>query len=148
MNKILIILTGAPGTGKSTWANKQNVPIINIDEIRRQIVGRWIRDPSNRIKEKAFQLAIDKAVSYYKKVNTVIWDGTNIKAVREKIIESLKPWVNTFIGVVFATSLQECLNRNTSRKGKIGEKIISDRYNLLKKEPPSLEEGFNLIIYI
>lgn len=148
MNKILILLMGAPGAGKTTWATKQNLPIINIDKIRKQLAGQWISNPSDSLRKKALQLGLESVKDYFTKVNAVIWDGTNLKKDRMKLIKSLKGIVDIYIGVFFKTSKKECISRNKSRSGQIDEEIIIDRSNKIDKEPPNLQEGFNLIIYI
>lgn len=146
--KTVFILVGAPGAGKTTWAKKQKIPLINIDIKRKIIVGDWAVNPSKDVKEKAFSLAVKEAKEYLASGQSLIWDGTNVKSDRRKIFHSLVNYTDIFVAVVLTTSLEECLRRNMTRPGRIDESIIIDRFSNLEKEPVKASEGFTRIIYV
>lgn len=147
-NIIIFVLSGAPGSGKTTWAKKQKLPLINIDLKRKKILGRWAIDPSPEIKHQALALALQHAKKYLKRGASFIWDGTNLKDDRTLLIRSLQSEGCCFIAVVLTTPLRECLVRNRNRSGKIDDSIVTDRFNQLQAKPVTPYEGFDGIIYI
>ena len=52
------------------------------------------------------------------------------------------------VGFVFTTSLRDCLNRNAARDEGVPEKVIVQMYNQLRKNPPSISEGFDILLNI
>lgn len=144
----IFVLSGPPGSGKTTWAKKQKIPTIHIDIVRKNILGKWAINPTEEIKEKAFNIAIKQANKYISQGISFIWDGTNIKKDRLALITSLENNTCCFIAVVFTTPLAECLVRNKSRSGEIDESIITARYHALTEEPAQNNEGFDEVVYI
>lgn len=52
------------------------------------------------------------------------------------------------VAIVFQTSLEVCLERNSKRERKVSDDFIRKCYEELRNNPPRLEEGFDNIIYI
>lgn len=68
------------------------------------------------------------------------------KEWRENILSALADVECRKILVVMTTPLDECLKRNANRIARLPDFVIHDIYN--KFEPPSLDEGWDEIIYI
>lgn len=97
---------GLPRSGKSTWASKQNVPIVNPDSIRLALHG-------HRFLPEAEQMVWTMAKYMVKALflaghDTVILDSTNTTKLRRDDWKS-KEWVREFIEIT--TSKEECLER-------------------------------------
>lgn len=82
--KKLILMSGVPGSGKSTWANKykidhknENVFIVASDEIRKELGGRYQYFDEE---SKVWSLFLSRTNDYANKYDdvTVIMDATNL----------------------------------------------------------------------
>ena len=104
---------GLPRSGKSTWANKQNVPIVNPDSIRLALHGhRFLPEAEQMVWAMAKYMV--KAL-FLAGHDIVILDSTNTTKLRRDDWKS-KEWVREFIEI--NTSKEECLER------AIGDKDI------------------------
>lgn len=104
--KRLILTTGLPRSGKSTWAQKQGYPIVNPDSIRLALHGeRFIEEAEPMIWLIAKYMV--KAL-FFAGHDTVILDATNITFERRKF------WVNVQWNVFykhFDASKEICIER-------------------------------------
>lgn len=143
-----IILSGIPCSGKSTWAEQQNLPIISCDKIRKELFGKTYK--------QTFKNEIEVWDKFYEQVNSqttdFIVDNTNCKLYyQDRIRENLyygevnpKTWLIWEIEVKrFATPLWKAYYRNVVRYLKTGEfipfKIIKNmkkNYDILYKRYP------------
>ncbi len=79
----------------------------------------------------------------------VVIDNTNpTRAVRAKYIEAFKRYNFEITGYYFSSSIEDCLDRNSSREGK--EKIpdIGIKSTYSKLEIPGYTEGFDKLYYV
>lgn len=106
------ILSGAPLSGKSTWAKKQNLPILSCDDLRMNysVNGKYVFDPK-----------IEKEIwlNFYYKITQIdenfIIDNTNCKfGYINKIKENLSENYEVEI-VKFEISLITSYYRNIKR---------------------------------
>jgi len=108
--KIVKLLIGIPTSGKSTWARKQNLPIISCDEIRKEFGTNY-------------DSKLEKLVwgCFYRRISEMkedfIIDNTNCKLVYiNKIKENLNKDLNWEVEIVkFEASLLNSYCRNIKR---------------------------------
>lgn len=150
--KKLIMLIGAPGTGKSTWANEQEgYRIFSTDSV----YEAWGRDEGLSYNEAVklypyrkveAQMIDDIGESMHQHYN-VIWDQTNMTvASRKKKLKKI-PMDYEVTAVVFKVPEKEIARRLKDREEKTGKHIsmgLSKSF-LNKYEPPTEEEGFHII---
>lgn len=130
----LIIFTGIPGSGKSTFyiRNFLNTHVrISLDLL------------NTRNKEKKY-LNLG-----YEMHQRMVVDNTNVKkADRAKYIEQAKKHKYRVSGYYFNADPKECLQRNAERtgKGKVDDKAIFIKYNQLEK--PAFSEGYDRLMEV
>ena len=119
------LLCGIPGSGKSTWVNKQMKDDESIwisrDEVRKSMVGEDVSDA------KYFSRETEVFAEFVKQVNDAISldyehiyvDATHINpASRNKLLNRLYTNENSaLILEVFTTPIEECVRRNSLREG-------------------------------
>lgn len=131
MNKLLI-LSGIPASGKSTFAKQwveespETRVIVNRDSIRRGLGVYWV--PSREklvtsIEQHSVWEALEMGYD-------VCLDATNLnKSFLNKWIE-IADSINIPIEYKeFKISLEEALERDKTREFSVGEKVIKDFYN-------------------
>ena len=153
---VLYMLVGVPGSGKSTWVNRQieqmdKYYIASTDrllEIYASMRGATYDDVFKEnigYAEKAMLTHVKDAIMYN---YDIIWDQTNIS--RKSRAKKLAMIPNTYdkIAVFFPTPETGELDRRlASRKGKtIPPYVLDGMVEML--EEPRMDEGFDTIKYI
>ena len=144
--KALIVLCGAPASGKSTWGKKfaqeNNVMYISTDEIRKELSG----DESNQsVSAQAFATARARVSAALGADKSAMIDATSVTR------KARKDWINLgrghgafIIAVAFEVPRDELLRRDAQRERHVGPEII-DRF-LNKYERPSDTEVDKVIV--
>ena len=153
MARVLIIMSGIPGSGKSYCA-KEVVPVIirnntiiensecayySYISISRDSIRFYLLDEKDSYfaKEievyKEFIKLIIYPVTYYDEGEDlyVVADATHInKHSRKKLYDSVKGWFDSYIIINVETPLEVCLERNAAREGrfKVPEHTIRKMY--------------------
>lgn len=142
--KKLIVLSAAPGSGKSTWAAKYKAShpdtfIISSDEIRYELTGQY-QDFS---KQKEVWETFDKRIVEYShlpmKDYTVILDAlTDLDEIRLKYLELGKDYDRKTL-VVIRKPLEDNIKFNKERPNEkwVPDDVVVSLYN--KFIPPSEE---------
>lgn len=145
---ILVMLIGPPGSGKSTLADKivesiNNYIIVSPDKIREELLG----DPSIQTHNtEVFNKVYSDIVKYLEEGYNVIYDATNCRSIyRKKVIDACKAYTYKIIALVSSTTLSECFRQNESKNRYVPEEVIERMYFTLRKHPPTIFEGFDLI---
>jgi predicted kinase len=123
----IIILTGLPAAGKSTWAKNylsknQNTVRVNRDLFREMLQNAQICD--DKI-EKLINDLINYTIlaSLDRRLNVII-DNTNLKAAYiNEFIELVKYKADVEF-IIFDVSVDKCIERDLLREKKVGETII------------------------
>lgn len=150
--KKVIILSGLPGSGKSTWAkaycnkNKDWVRV-NRDDLRNMRGQYWLP------KQEDLITAWERSCVCYSLIQgyNVIIDATNLnKKYLNNLKENIKEEFNDvwFETKFFDVSPEECMKRDLQRENSVGDKIIWDmcnKYLKLKiKETQKTKQDINL----
>lgn len=139
----LIVMCGAPGSGKTTLSHKlaeeYKAILCCYDEIPK---ANCIKKHMEIYNETCYKIAND-----LRKGNSVIFDAVNISFSSRKILLDIVKYVKcNKIIYVMTTPLEECLYRNENRKNRLPPMIVKDLYRLFT--PPTLQEGWDDILLI
>lgn len=145
----LIIMVGPPGSGKSTIADDickkfKNFVIVSPDKIREEMTGDTSDQTQNDV---VFGRVYGLLTSYLEDGYNVIYDATNCRSTyRYKIIDVCKSYAYKIICLMSTTPISECIKRNNSRNRHVPEDVIEKMYFNLRKHPPIIFEGYDLIV--
>ena len=137
----LIVLCGASGSGKSTFARRHFAPteIVSSDQCR-ALVGDDETDQS--ITRGAFELLhviIDKRLEAGR---LTVVDATNVKPEdRRSLVEVARRWDVLVTAIVFDVPLSTCLERNASRRDRqTPEHAIKRQHQSLRRTAKRLSK--------
>lgn len=145
----LILLVGAPASGKSTWAanftsTRPNFAIIASDTIRRELYGE---EETQGDPKEVFGIVRQRVEENLAAGNHVIIDATNIsRKDRRTYFPLAKKYGATVEARVFAISYEECVRRNANRARVVPETAIHRMF--CRFEPPVKGEGFDTILVV
>lgn len=131
--KHLYLLSGIPGSGKSTWADKQpNATIVSRDKIRFSLLkeGDEYFSKENQVKT-AFIKAVQDALN--RGDEAIYVDATHLnKFSRDWLLDRLiLPSDYDINCVCFVVPLSTCIERNNQRTGRavVPESALRDMWN-------------------
>ena len=141
--KTLIILTGAPGSGKSTWAKEyvkthQNTYIISSDAIRYEVTGCF----NDHTRQPEVWALFEKRIKEYANKDenvTVILDALcDLNSLRIKYVKE-NPEYNKYVLVVFPRTFEyvQKFNKMRDQEVWVPDDILRQLYD--KYEKPSAE---------
>lgn len=156
----VIILIGASGSGKSTWATKDpringileiegydpEVDLVSSDDIREWVFGDAANQHPSiwRVIRAVIRAKIESGLS-----ETLVIDATNAKRKdRVAMINDVRSWIkpeDTVEGIYFDVPKQTLLERNASRDRQVPRHAIDAQYSALKSNPPTVEDGFDAL---
>lgn len=140
---MFIMLVGAPGSGKSTFANTvSKAVVVSSDDIRRKLYGsEEIQGDPNQVFEVVHNNIIEALENGY----DVIFDATNMRRkYREVIMNKIKHIKVRKVCVIFAEPYEVLRDQNDSRARKVPKEII---WKMIKSfEMPTEAEGFDEIV--
>lgn len=145
------MLIGLLCSGKSTYALKLSIDndakIIASDSVREELSNQFAYTKEDN--EKVFQEVYKRAYQYLRCNNSIILDATNIsRAYRSNYLHLAKQYGFKCIAIVLNTPLETCIDRNKHRPKK--KRISRTKMLQLNKyyEKPSIDEGFQDILYV
>lgn len=140
---MFIMLVGLPGSGKSTYAEKQfpTFKIHSSDAIREELSG----DVNNQsINELVFKTLHKRVKDDLTAGKDVIYDATNLNWKRRKEFLKELNKIDCFKScILVATPIETCLSRNAKRDRKVPKEVIDRMYRNF--DIPWYNEGWDSI---
>jgi len=136
--KTLVVVSGIPGSGKSTFSmllkekNKLHTYIVSSDDLRTILTG----SPSDFSKDdEMWKMYYDFPITYAKdKDATCILDATNsIASYRTTTLKNIAKKYDRKVLVMFDLPLNEVLKQNLSREVIVPENTIKKYYESFEK---------------
>lgn len=141
--KVLIMVKGLPGSGKSTWSKSEvekdgDLKLVSIDKIREDRGGF-----SQKGEKEVFKKRNELVREYLNHGKSVIVDATNLNPVHERSLRSIANEcgadfeIKSFLDV----DIEECVKRDLGREHSVGERVIYNMYyKWIHNEPPVNEK--------
>lgn len=147
--KQVILTSGIPASGKSTWSKEfvktnTNFKRINKDSLREMIDPAFSKENETLINKIQNQLII----TFLKNGNSVIIDNTHVKKSYFNNIKTLLSSLKEKIELsekVFHIELEEAIDRDNKREAKVGEDVIRKMFESFNKGWEERKEVLNEI---
>ncbi len=143
--KKLIVLVGLPGSGKSTWAERQGVGVLSSDAVRALLTGDAGNQSVNNLVFPALRNLL--AVRMKEGAEATILDATSLTPRERKVwVRAVESLGGEAEAVFFDTPLAVCKARNAARSRVVPEDVM-DRF-AGKLVRPSEAEGFTKVTVV
>jgi predicted kinase len=137
----VVVLIGAPGAGKSTFAATfPSSCVLNLDAYREMVSGDAHDQGATEDAVRA-QYAVLK--SRLRRGLPSVLDSTNLRErVRADLLHLTRWHEVPALAVVFTISLETCLRRNAARPRPVPEQVVRDMHALTPDSRTLMMEGF------
>jgi predicted kinase len=145
MTPRLVILTGLPASGKSTWASEQAAAVLSSDHLRWMLVDDEADQTVHRPVFATLRFLLRKRLELRRPLTLV--DATNLTPQeRRPYIRTAQMYGCRVESVYFDTSVEICKARNRARSRVVPEEVL----DLLaaKLVVPTLIEGFDSVMHV
>lgn len=144
----LYVMSGIPGSGKSTWLSHQAqhlkpVQVVSTDELRQSLWGN-VHDQTRNA--EIFAWAHQQVRTWLRQKNSVLFDATGILRKHRTPLWRLARFYHArSVVVVMDTSLEEAIKRNQLRARQVPEHILV-RFYLRWQRPTRCEADCRWIV--
>ena len=137
-----MVLVGLPGSGKSSWARKQDAAVLSSDELRHLLIDDESNQTIHREVFATLRLLLRRRLELARPVTYI--DATNITP------KERRPYINTsrlygcdVEAIFFDVPPEICKSRNAGRQRMVPGQAIDAMFARLV--PPTVHEGFDAV---
>ncbi len=141
----LFVLVGLPGSGKSTWLERNGKPALSSDALRAQLTGDAANQDQNRL---VFATMRRLVLARLEAGCAETWIDSTALTSRERRV-----WIRLaemhgcpVEAVFFDTPVEVCRARNESRERKVPAEAMERMARRMVR--PAIEEGFERVTVI
>lgn len=147
MRPVCYMLVGLPGSGKSTWAGKQNLPVVSSDAWVEKLAterGKTYSEAFAEVSDQAMRLFKQELDQMIRSGVSFIWDQTNLgQGMRSSKLRALRGY--SAVAHVWVVPQEELQRRCAQRADKVIPQAVLERM-AMDFSLPSPDEGFEQII--
>ncbi|WP_345373339.1 AAA family ATPase [Algivirga pacifica] len=134
----ITLLCGIAGSGKDTYTNTLDVPIVSLDTIREKL---GIPHQDKKGQGKVIQQALEEAKQYCRKKQSFIWNATSLTQEQRAKIKQL---ALTYGGQLHMVYVESDMDSIVSRRK---DEIPADKLYQMRRrlEMPTLDEAYSII---
>lgn len=143
LQPVFIMLTGVPGSGKSTVANEILAKVpgavwLSSDRIREELYGDEAcqTDPA-----KVFDLMNSRLLGALKDNAVVLYDATNINRKRRIALLNTLPKNTYKLNIIVWAKPETCYKRDAERNRTVGKQVIDKM--IMNFQTPHITEGWD-----
>ncbi|WP_433341648.1 AAA family ATPase [Streptomyces sp. CA-253872] len=140
----LVVLVGPPAAGKSTWAATYPATWTVCLDAYRALCADTEADQSATTEAVRLQdVIVDARLA--RGLVTIVDSTATDAHVRRALIARAHYWRRPVAAVLFTTSLDECLVRNSSRPRQVPEAVIRWKHGQVPSSDELRDEGFDSV---
>lgn len=152
--KKIIVLSAAPGSGKSTWAKKYqnshpNTFIISSDEIRHDLTGQYQDFSKQNLVWETFENKIKEYANLNEDVTVILDAVIDLNHLRKKYYDLAKDYDRKIL-VVIKKPLEDILvyNKKRNKEKWVPNDIIKALYDKFENPSDEIIDLYDEYIYI
>jgi predicted kinase len=146
-----IILTGIPGSGKTTYAlgiqsALEKVAIISSDDVRKSVTGSMVDGTKETLVWQEYVKQVIKASENH---DIVIADSTALtNELRLKRLADFRPYFEKVELVVLDIPFAVCWERNIARERKVPLNPMAGMFKLFEEPSEEVHQNFDSVIIV
>ena len=142
MKRRIIVLVGLPGSGKSTWARKQDLPVLSSDAMRLMLADDVTDQSIHRRVFAALRYLLRQRIAIGRPVTCIDATHTTVRE-RRQWIQIARKYGCRIEAVFFDVPPEVCKQRNVNRDRTVPDWVID--LMAARLVAPSRAEGFHSV---